>query len=254
MMTDISLQLYSGRNFPPMSDVIKLAGRLGYSQVEGFGGMYGDLDEAGLKALKDQLDAAGVRMATGHFGLDQLENETARMLGIARTLGMDAVYCPYLAPDQRPTDAAGWKALGARLDKAGRPFREAGFDFGWHNHDFEFVALPDGSLPHDAIFEGGPELSWEIDVAWVIRGGADPLAFIGRYKDRITAVHVKDIAPAGEAEDEGGWADVGHGTVDWKTLWQALKATRARHFVVEHDNPNDIERCASRSIASIKTF
>ncbi|MDB5552462.1 MAG: sugar phosphate isomerase/epimerase, partial [Rhizobium sp.] len=104
------------------------------------------------------------------------------------------------------------------------------------------------------IFDAAPGLSWEIDVAWVIRGGADPLAFIDRYKDRITSVHVKDIAPAGQAEDEGGWADVGHGIVDWKTLWQALKATKARHFVVEHDNPNDIKRCASRSIASIKAF
>ena len=41
---------------------------------------------------------------------------------------------------------------------------------------------------------------------------------------------------------------------DWKTIWAALKATKARHFVVEHDNPNDIKRCASRSIASIKAF
>ncbi|MDB5552429.1 MAG: hypothetical protein JWL86_2413, partial [Rhizobium sp.] len=148
-MTDISFQLYSGRNFPPMSDIIKLAGSTGYKEVEGFGGMYGDLDDAGVKALKAELDAAGVRMATGHFGIDQLENETAKMLNIARTLGMDAVYCPYIMPDARPTDAAGWTAFGTRLEKAGKPFKDAGFDFGWHNHDFEFVALSDGSLPHD---------------------------------------------------------------------------------------------------------
>jgi len=253
-MTDVSFQLYSGRNFPPLSDLIKLIGSLGYTEAEGFGGIYGDLDDAGLAALKAELDAAGVKMATGHFGIDQLEQQTAKMIKVAKTLGMDAVYCPFIMPDQRPTDAAGWTAFGARLDKAGKPFKDAGFDFGWHNHDFEFVKLADGSLPHERIFEGGPGLSWEIDVAWVIRGGADPLKFIGAYKDRITSAHIKDIAPAGEAEDEGGWADVGHGTVDWKTLWQALKATKARHFVVEHDNPNDIKRCASRSIASIKAF
>ncbi len=56
----------------------------------------------------------------------------------------------------------------------------------------------DGSIPQDRIFEGGPGLEWEMDVAWVIRGGADPLAWIETYKDRITAAHVKDIAPAGE--------------------------------------------------------
>ena len=60
-------------------------------------------------------------------------------------------------------------------------------------------------------------------MAWVIRGGADPLKWISDYGKRIVAVHVKDIAPAGQNADEDGWADVGHGTVDWKGLIKALK-------------------------------
>lgn len=253
-MTKISFQLYSARNFPPLGDVLALLGSLGYDEVEGFGGIYGPMDNDAVKALKQELDDNGLKMATGHFGIDQLENEPARMLEIARIFGMDSIYCPYLMPEDRPGDAASWKAFGARLEKASRPFRDAGLEFGWHNHDFEFAALADGSLPHDRIFEGGPGLSWEMDVAWVVRGGADPFKWIDLYKDRITSVHIKDIAPAGECEDEGGWADVGHGTLDWKALWKALKATRARHFVVEHDNPSDLVRCAGRSIETIKAF
>ncbi len=65
---------------------------------------------------------------------------------------------------------------------------------------------------------------------------------------------MKDIAPAGENTDEDGWADVGHGTVDWKGLVAALKSTRVKHFVVEHDNPKDIDRLITRSIASFKTY
>ena len=38
-------------------------------------------------------------------------------------------------------DAAGWKAFGERLQKAGAPYKAAGYGFGWHNHDFEFKAL-----------------------------------------------------------------------------------------------------------------
>ena len=132
--------------------------------------------------------------------------------------------------------------------------RKAGLVFGWHNHDFEFFALPDGSVPQDHIFAGGPDLSWEADIAWVIRGGADPFAWIQKYGSRITAVHVKDIAPAGEATDEDGWADVGHGTVAWGDLAKALAGTPATHFIVEHDNPKDITRLATRSIATIKAF
>jgi sugar phosphate isomerase/epimerase len=111
-----------------------------------------------------------------------------------------------------------------------------------------------GRIPQDRIFEGGPGLEWEMDVAWVIRGGADPLAWIEKYKDRITAAHVKDIAPAGENTDEDGWSDVGHGTVDWKSIMAALRKIGVKHFVMEHDNPKDDARFATRSIASAKGF
>ena len=118
------------------------------------------------------------------------------------------------------------ESLWGRLEKAGKPFRDAGLDFGWHNHDFEFVALSDGSIPQDHIFAGGPNLSWEADIAWVIRGGADPFAYIEKYGNRITAVHVKDIAKAGENADQDGWADVGHGTVEWARLFKAPRQPR----------------------------
>ncbi len=109
-------------------------------------------------------------------------------------------------------------------------------------------------MPLDQIFAGGPSLSWEADIAWVVRGKADPFMWIEKYGPRITSVHVKDIAPAGENADEDGWADVGHGTVPWDKLLPALRNTPARHFIVEHDNPNDLGRLVRRSIASLKTY
>lgn len=253
-MKNISFQLYSARNHPPLDDVLALLKSAGYAEVEGFGGVYGALDEAGNAAFKALLDKHGLSMPTGHFGLDVLESDVEAVLAFARKVDMASIYCPYLLPDARPKDAAGWHEFGARLQRAGAPYRAAGFDFGWHNHDFEFIALPDGSLPMDHIFAGGPDLSWEMDVAWVVAGGADAFAWIETYKDRITAVHVKDIAPAGENKDEDGWADVGHGRLPWARLFAALGETNARHFIVEHDNPNDLERFVTRSIASIRTY
>ena len=68
-------------------------------------------------------------------------------------------------------------------------------------------------------------------------------------------VHVKDIAPAGENANEDGWADVGHGTMDWDALYAAAKQfTNARYFVMEHDNPADVDRFASRSIATVNAW
>jgi sugar phosphate isomerase/epimerase len=253
-MQTVSFQLYSARNFPPLADVLKTVGAAGYKQVEGYGALYASLDDAALAALKADMDKSGVTMPSAHFSLDLLETDPARAVHIAKTLGIQSIYCPYLAAEDRPTDASGWKAFGERLEKAGQPFRDAGLDFGWHNHDFEFIALPDGSIPQDHIFAGGSNLSWEADIAWVIRGGADPFAYIEKYGKRITAVHVKDIAPAGENADQDGWADVGHGTVEWAKLFKALSATSAKYYIVEHDNPKDYKATAERSLASIKTY
>jgi len=254
-MTKLSYQLYSARNFPPLSAIFEKLGKAGYAEVEGFGGIYAELDEAGLKSLRADLDKNGLVMATGHFSPDFLDGNVEKSLQIARILGMDSIYAPHLMPDQRPTDAAGWLAFGKRLQEMSKPYKDAGYEFGWHNHDFEFVKLSDGSLPIERIFEGAPGITWEADIAWVVRGGADPYAWVEKLGDRISAVHVKDIAPAGEAADEGGWADVGHGTIGWAKLLPVVKAkTKAKHFVVEHDNPNDIDRNITRSIASFKTY
>jgi sugar phosphate isomerase/epimerase len=246
----LSYQLYSSRNFPPLADTLAMLADLGYDAVEGYGALYAD--DAQVAELTAALGKSGLAMPTGHFGLAQLEAEPAKVLAIARALGITRLYCPYLMPEDRPTDAAGWRAFGARLQAAGRPIRDAGLGFGWHNHDFELRPLPDGQVPQDLIFAGGPDLEWEIDVAWVVRGGADPAAWITRYAPRITAAHLKDIAPAGQNANEDGWADLGEGTVPWKALMADLRHTPCDIFIMEHDNPSDHARFARRSLQAAK--
>lgn len=251
-MTDFSFQLYSARNFPPLTDVLKMVKGLGYASVEGYGALYADAKK--VAELRQNLSAVGLTMPTGHFSLDMVESDPAGTLQIAKDLGVETIYVPYLLPDQRPDTGAGWKAFGQRLQEAAKPYRDAGLGFGWHNHDFEFHKTADGAIPQVAIFEGGPDLEWEADLAWVVKGGGDPVEWVKTFGKRLTAVHLKDIAPAGENADEDGWADLGHGTVDWKALMAALKNTRAKYFVMEHDNPKDAGRFASRSIETARTL
>lgn len=246
---DFSFQLYSARNFPPLDDLLGRLAKLGYKQVEGFGGLYADA--AGLAA---SLKKHGLVMPTGHFGLGQLKDSDAA-LNTAETLGMKFLYCPAISREERSQDESKWVELGETLAKLGEAFRKRGFGFGWHNHDFEFKALPNGKLPMDIILDTSAHNEWEMDIAWVVKGGHDPIEWMKKHGSRINAVHVKDIAPAGEAVNEDGWADVGHGTMDWQALATAIKAhTNARYWVMEHDNPSDVDRFAGRSIASIKAL
>lgn len=246
-MMDISYQLYCSRNFPPLAETCKMLADAGYRYVEGYGGLFDDVD--GLKAA---LDANGLQMSSSHIGLDMVESDIAKVLEIAKTLRIQKAFVPFVMPDARPTDDDGWRVFGQNLAEVGKPLKDAGLAFGWHNHDFEFVATESGAMPMDLIAEA--DIDIELDLGWVARAGLDPVEWIHKYGNRIKAVHVKDIAPVGDAADEDGWADVGHGTLDWGSIHAALQAHGIDHYVVEHDNPNDHHRLATRAIASISAF
>ena len=242
-MTDFSYQLYSSRDFGPMPETFGMLAALGYAHVEGYGPVYEDLD-----ATKKALDETGLTMPSGHFAMDMVENNPDRVIEIAKALGIRKIIVPYLMPADRPTDAAGWTAFGKRLAAAGKLLQDAGFQFGWHNHDFEFIALPTGELPIDLIL-ANESVGFEFDVAWAAVAGQDPADVIAQYGDRIIAAHVKDRAPAGQNANEDGWADAGHGTLDWPGHFSALKAAGCDLFIMEHDKPADDNRFASRALA-----
>ncbi|MBU1173874.1 MAG: sugar phosphate isomerase/epimerase [Alphaproteobacteria bacterium] len=240
---DYSFQLYCARNFPPVTAILPRLKSLGYTQTEGFGGLFGEPE-----SLAEALKASGLTMPSGHFGLDMLK-DTDTAMKTAETLGITTLICPAIPQDQRAQAEAGWVALAETLAGLAETYRKAGFAFGWHNHAFEFLPTETGRLPLEIILDTAPALIWECDVAWVVRGRHDPIAWLQRYAPRVAAIHVKDIAPEGQCADEDGWADVGQGVIDWKTVMGFVRSeTRAELFVMEHDNPNDVERFARRSI------
>ncbi len=246
---DISFQLYSARNFPPVENVLRELAQLGYTQAEPFGGLYNDLD-----VLARGLRETGLSMPTGHFGLELLK-DVGKAAHIAETLGLETLFCPAIPQAERSQEEEGWNRLADTLAQLGRAYEDRGLGFGWHNHAFEFAALPSGALPMDIILSRAPDIAWEMDVAWVVRGGHDPVPWMDRFGQRIVAVHVKDIAPNGQAADEDGWADVGQGTMGWAALIDAIRSkTKASVFVMEHDNPKDAIRFARRSIAAAQAW
>jgi sugar phosphate isomerase/epimerase len=227
-----------------------MVSELGYTQVEGWGGLYASPEA--VETLKAHLGKNGLAMPTGHVGFDQMRDDPKTVLDFARALGMAAVIAP-IAPG-RDMDLAGWQAFTSELNEAAKPYRDAGLIAGYHNHHFEFMDKGGDALPIEIVMEGAPEVMLEMDVAWVHRGGHDPLKWMARYGERMIAAHLKDIAPEGEKADEDGWADLGTGVLDWKGLMAGLRKTGARYFVMEHDNPSDDRRFATASIAAAKAL
>lgn len=249
---DLSFQLYSARNVASQTGFLTILADLGYTQVEGFFGNYAD-----PAAYKAALDAVRLTMPSAHFLPKDLENDFNRCHQIAQTLGVKNIYAPHLAEADRPKDRAGWVQFAKSLAELGKKLQDHGYRFGWHNHDFEFVPLKDepGSIPMQIILDEAPNIDWEIDVAWIIVSGQDPMEWIQHYGSRISAVHVKDMAPEGQMQDEDGWADIGLGTMDWVALHAKFQQVAPKTlYIMEHDNPSDAGRFAKTSIATFKTY
>jgi len=247
-MQEYSYQLYSSRKFGPLRNTLRMLADAGYSEVECFGDLISSSD------LSNGLAETGLRMPTAHVSLEAVESDPGSIVELARNLGVKQVYAPYLMPEDRPASSAGWSEFGQRLATAGKPLFEAGLSFGWHNHDFEFCPCSDGRMPIECLLGADERLLLELDIAWIQVAGQDPLVWIDHFKQRLGAVHVKDIASEESGGDEDGWADVGYGVMDWKALSAAVDRSAARHRVMEHDNPNDDRRFAERSIASARDF
>ncbi|SLN56512.1 Xylose isomerase-like TIM barrel [Aquimixticola soesokkakensis] len=248
---DLSFQMFSSRAADSLEEQLKLLSELGYTDVQPF--FFGAPDDMGaLDTYVALLAKYNLTAKTGHFTLDVFEQSPDLVEEIARKFGMWLVVVPYINPEDRPDTAAGWQAIGAKLAEYTADMKSRGLTFAYHNHEFEMVPLADGSYPIDHLL--GDTVPFEPDLAWIVVGGADPLVWLEKYTGRIPAIHVKDIAPQGECLDEKGFADLGHGTLDWQVLWDAGVAAGSQIMVVEHDQPLDWKRFATRSIKTLKAL
>ena len=233
---DLSIQLYSLRDYGDLDRQLDALAELGFRKVETVGGHLADARDTRAK-----LDARGIAAPTGHVGMADLRTRLDWVADQARTVGIEQLFMPAVPLEEREMDADGWRAVGGELGEMAQRLERQGLALGYHNHHWELRAFPDGRTPLELLFEGadGSPLRFEADLAWLVRGGVDPLAWLDWYRDRLTAVHVKDIAPAGENVDEDGWSDIGAGTLDWPSLWRESLAHGAKWMVLEHDKPKD---------------
>ena len=242
----LSIQLYTMRSLNGLDRILDAVREAGFRHVETVGSQ---LDDAATTRAK--VDACGLKVSSSHVSLAALRERPEAVVEACRTLGFEQLFMPAVPPDQRDMATDGWRALGRELGEMSERLRGQGIRLGYHNHHWELKPKEGGKTALELIFEAaeGSPLTWQADVAWLVRGGADPKEWLDRYRSRVVSAHVKDIAPAGQNEDEDGWADVGSGVLDWRDLWRACRDAGAAWMVVEHDKPKDPARTARASFA-----
>ncbi|MCL2360754.1 MAG: sugar phosphate isomerase/epimerase [Defluviitaleaceae bacterium] len=187
----VALQLYTVRDFAEkdLAGTLAKISAMGYEAVE-LAGMYG------LKAveLKQMLDTAGLKAISAHVPFSVLEADVAGTVADYKTLGCKVVAIPHMSLEQLP-GGVDFEKSKVVLEKAAKLCNEEGLVFGYHNHHFEFEKLPCGAFVLDALFNEFPaaDLQAQIDTGWVTVAGQDPVSYIGKYKGRCPAVHLKDV-------------------------------------------------------------
>jgi len=128
------------------------------------------------------------------------------------------------------------------LNKTGEACKKAGLKFAYHNHDAEFKAV-EGKIPYDLFISGldSKNVLFELDLAWAIKGGADPVSLFKSNPGRFPLWHLKDLDAT-----HNQVLPVGEGTLHFEPIFEAAKIAGMKHFFVEHDMPKD-------ALASIKS-
>ena len=225
----ISIQLYTLRSVleTDLEGTLDALADIGYRKVE-LAGTYG----RSAAEFRKLLDARRIKATSTHVGIDGDINQAiadAKILGNLRSN----------VPWANFGTLAEWQAFADKLEAAGKAYRRAGIGFGYHNHNQEFQAV-EGVRPFDVLTSrtSRRNVSFEMDLFWVVAGGADPVREFYEIAGRVRQYHVKDRTP------DGGFADLGEGVIDFRRIFRANRPLEVEEYIVENDQPVDALKCA----------
>ena len=235
----VGLQMWSVRDFAdkdPATTLAKLAA-MGYEEIEGYKYENGKFYHWTPAEFKHELKNKGLKIPSAHTKVNlQSWDEQHQALTDAMKLCIDAhaelgvkqLLCPHIDKEFRSLNDV--NKLSDILNQVGMACKKAGMQFGYHNHDFEFVK-EEGKFLMDHILERtDPDLViWEMDLYWVAFANEDPVTWIKKYPGRIHAFHVKDMADTPARES----VEVGDGTIDFANIFKYSKLAGIKYYFIE---------------------
>lgn len=235
----VGLQMYTLREECAKDFVgtLKQVAAIGYHGVE-LAGTYG----LSMKEVAKILDDLGLKRAGGHSGVEPMEQDINKVIDDYHTLGSAFVTIPGL-PAQYTEDGAAWKRTAGILDGIGAKLKAAGIQLSYHNHNREFQQYG-GMYGLDILYHNSKpaNLHAEIDTYWVQYANVDPVAYMKSVKDRLSLVHIKDMAD----DEKRSFAEIGEGVLDWDSIFGVAKEAGSKWLIVEQDS------CARPPIESVR--
>ena len=241
----IAVQLYSVREDcnRDLEGVLRAVAEMGYDGVEtaGFVGR----TPAAFAAL---LEAAGLRLEGSHVSIDAvLPDAIGKTIADCAAAGCRRAIVPWIDGPWIET-AEGLGRFVAVMNAAGKRFADAGIEFGYHNHAFEFRYGPTGCFPF-TVMDAGFDLAvkFQFDMGHAYAAGADGIALARAHSGRICSIHAKPFAKGDPA------AYLCEDDVDWPAVIAASAAAGADWVVIEHERyAAPPMECIRRDLANLR--
>ncbi len=239
----IGYQLYTARDLMAADSerVLNQLAEMGYAEVE-FAGYH---DHAPA-AVRSMLDKAGLDSPSAHVPLDMIRTAPDALIDAATIVGHDYLVLAWLPPPERES-LDQYRSHAELCNRFGERCRQAGIQFAYHNHEFEFEPL-DGRLPMDVLMtEVEPALMQvELDLYWTAVAGQDAVEFFRTHSGRVALCHVKDM------HEGGKMADPGSGVIDFAAIFAQSALAGLRHYFVERDDAPDPMATAASAYAFLR--
>ena len=216
----------------------------GFREIE-FAGYYGKTPAEIGKLMRD----IGFSLVSTHAGAGDIAKNGDKILADAKALGLKYVVAssPGVSPEKeklpweermKAVDLSDWKWNADLFNKFGKQVKDAGLEFGYHNHSAEFKKFGDVTAFDYLFGNTDPNLvKIQLDVGWVTVAGHDPIAILEKYKGRVVSLHVKDVGKRGADGKDPASVALGEGVTDWKKVLGKAQATGVKHYFYEQEEP-----------------
>ena len=240
----LGAQLYSVRdnvqNAADFRTTLLRLKEMGYENVQASG-----IGPIAAEDLRDISLETGMPIVCTHIALDRIVNDTEAVIREHKIFN-----CPVIGlgamPKENRTTKEGLDAFLAQMEAPVQKILDAGLQFSYHNHQFEFtVPQGDNRMMFDTMLERCPDWLFLLDTCWVEYAGQSAVEYIEKIGGkRLINVHYKDVAPIDPADPQEILGQKvsrfirtpGQGRLDFATITKACEKAGVVNVLVEQDN------------------
>lgn len=241
----VGLQLYTVRDAiaNDLPGSLQKLSDLGYKNLEMASYADGKFYGMAPKEFQKLVEGLGMKIVSSHTSVEAEGITTAsaqQMADAHAEIGVEYCVQPWIEEKDRNVET--YKKMIAEWNKVGEIMKNVGIQFGYHNHNFEFLPT-DGMVPYYDIFMKEMDadlITMELDCYWATKAGQDPVEMFNKYPGRFQLLHFKDMAAEVSEPfytvDKDDITSVGAGLIDYKRIYDAREKAGMKYFFVEDDN------------------